>query len=49
VSHICNPSYSGGKDQEASSRQIVQEILSGKNLSHKKGADGVAQVVRASD
>jgi hypothetical protein len=46
VTHVCNPSYSGGRDQEDRSSkpvgQIVQEILSRKNPSQKR-ADRVAQ------
>jgi hypothetical protein len=41
VVHACNPSYSGGRDQEDHG-QIVQKILSLKTL-HKNRADGVAQ------
>jgi hypothetical protein len=40
VAHACNPSYSGGRDQENHSskpaKQIVRKILSQKNLSQKK-------------
>jgi hypothetical protein len=48
VAHACNPSYSGGRDQEDHSSkppgQIVQETLSQKKSSQKKGC-GVAQSV----
>jgi hypothetical protein len=42
VAHACNPSYSGGRDQEdgsfkASQGKIVHETLSRKNPSQKKG------------
>jgi hypothetical protein len=44
--HACNPSYSGGKDQEdrglKSPRQIVLETLSRKNPTQKR-ASGEAQ------
>jgi hypothetical protein len=47
----CNPSYSGGRDQEDPGLkqvwQIVQEILSRKKLITKR-AGGVAQTVRVS-
>jgi hypothetical protein len=44
VAHTCNPSYSGGREQEdlSSPGQIVREIVSGKTL-HKNRAGGVAQ------
>jgi hypothetical protein len=46
MTHTCNPSYSGGKDQEDRSskpaKQIVHETLTWKYPSQKK-ADGVAQ------
>jgi hypothetical protein len=46
VAHICNPSYSGGRDQVDSSqskpRQIVNETLSRKTL-HRNRAGGVPQ------
>jgi hypothetical protein len=46
VAHACNPSYSGGRDQEdggsKQSGQIVHETLSQKNPSPKR-AGGVAQ------
>jgi hypothetical protein len=46
VAHACNPSYSGGRDQEdcirSQPRQIVLETLSRKTL-HKNRAGGVAQ------
>jgi hypothetical protein len=49
VACVCNPSYSGSRDQEgyrfkASWRQIVPEILSQKTQ-YKNRAGGVAQVV----
>jgi NAD-dependent dihydropyrimidine dehydrogenase PreA subunit len=40
VSHICNPSYSGGRDQkdcEASSRQTVHKITHTHTHTHTKG------------
>jgi hypothetical protein len=47
VVHACNPSYSGGRDQEdcgsKQPRQIVHETLSQKTL-HKNRAGRVAQV-----
>jgi hypothetical protein len=46
VAHACNPSYSGGRDQEDHSLNPacakVHETLSQKTL-HKNRADGVAQ------
>jgi hypothetical protein len=46
VVHACNPSYSGGRDQEVAvqgqHRQKVQETLSQKTL-HKNRADAVTQ------
>jgi hypothetical protein len=46
VTHTCNPSYSGGRDQEVCSskpgQEIVHETLSLKTL-HKNGTGGVAQ------
>jgi hypothetical protein len=46
VAYPCNPSYSGGRDQEdvvqSQPRQIVHESLSRKTL-HKNRADGMAQ------
>jgi hypothetical protein len=47
VAHVCNPSYSGGRDQEdqrLTSAQILHEPLSQKNPSRKK-TGGVAQGV----
>jgi hypothetical protein len=48
VAHTCNPSYSGGRDQEDHSskpaRKIVLKTLSRKNPSQKR-AGGVAQGV----
>jgi hypothetical protein len=46
VTHICNPSYSGGRDQEGCSSKPAQtgKTLSQKNL-HKKRAVGVTQMV----
>jgi hypothetical protein len=48
MAHICNPGYSGGRDQEdlgsKPAWQIVHEFLSQKNPSQKKGG-GVAQGV----
>jgi hypothetical protein len=48
VAHVCNPSYSGGRDQEDLVRsqpwQIVNETLSRKNPSQKR-AGGVTQGV----
>jgi hypothetical protein len=49
VAHTCNPSYSGGKDQEdhglkpAWANSLLDPIL--KNLEQKKRAGGVAQGV----
>jgi hypothetical protein len=48
VAHACNPSYSGGRDQEDHGSkpawQIVHETLSQKySSSPKKRAGGVAQ------
>jgi hypothetical protein len=44
VAHMCNPTYSGGRDQEdcgsKQPRQIVLETLSQKNPS-QKGSGGV--------
>jgi hypothetical protein len=42
VVHTCNPSYSGGRDQEdlgskPPHRQIVQETIAQKKTLHKKG------------
>jgi hypothetical protein len=41
VAHTCNPSCSGGRDQEAyglkSDQQIIHETLSRKKSHHKKG------------
>jgi hypothetical protein len=50
VAHPCNPSYSGGRDQEitvqSQPRQTVLQTLSGKKKAiTKKRADGVAQGV----
>jgi hypothetical protein len=48
VTHACNPSYSGGRDQEdrglkpAQANSSRDETLSQKTL-HKKGLGGVAQ------
>jgi hypothetical protein len=45
VAHACNPTYSGGRDQEdlgSQPRQIVHKTLSQKNPSQKT-ADGVTQ------
>jgi hypothetical protein len=40
VAHACNPSYSGGRDQENHSlnpaQQVVWEILSQKKKTHDK-------------
>jgi hypothetical protein len=48
VAHVCNPSYSGGRDQEdlglKPAQQIIQETLSQKNPSQKR-AGRVAQGV----
>jgi hypothetical protein len=49
VAHVCNPSYSAGRDQaDHSSKPVPEEIdhenLSRKNATHKR-ASGVAQVV----
>jgi hypothetical protein len=49
VAHACNPSYSGGRDQEDPSSKsaqanIVQDPILQNNLSQKR-AGGVAQVV----
>jgi hypothetical protein len=47
MAHACNPSYSGGRDQDHSwsqPRQIVQETLSRKNPTEKR-VSGVAQDV----
>jgi hypothetical protein len=48
VAHACNPSYSGGRDQEDRylklARQIVCETLSQKNPAQKRDG-GVVQVV----
>jgi hypothetical protein len=40
-SHACNPSYSGGRDQEDRGLKPAQANCSQKTL-HKKGAGGVA-------
>jgi hypothetical protein len=43
VAHACNPSYSGGRDQEnCSSKPALQETLTQKIL-HKNRAVGEAQ------
>jgi hypothetical protein len=48
VSHACDPSYSGGRDQEdhglSQSREIIQKTLSQKNPLQKR-AGGAAQGV----
>jgi hypothetical protein len=36
VAHVCNPSYSGGRDQ-SKPRKIVHKTLFQKNASQKKG------------
>jgi hypothetical protein len=42
VAHACNPSDSGGRDQEdGGSKQIVGETLSRKNPSRKRVAQSV--------
>jgi hypothetical protein len=50
VAHVCNPSYSGGRDQEDSGLrpvgQIVRKTLSRKYPTQRKGG-GVPQVVEA--
>jgi hypothetical protein len=50
VAHTCNPSYSGGSDQEdvvqSQSRQIVpQDPISKKKIPSQKGTGGVAQSI----
>jgi hypothetical protein len=49
VDHACNPSYSGGRDQEDPSLKPAQANSSGDPISkktlHKKRAGGVAQGV----
>jgi hypothetical protein len=47
MAHTCNPSYSGGRDQEdqglkPAKAKIVCEIIALKKKHHKKRADGVA-------
>jgi hypothetical protein len=49
VAHNCNPSYSGGKDQEdPSSKSVLGKALFGKKKkkSHNKRAGRMAQAVR---
>jgi hypothetical protein len=48
VAHACSPSYSGGRDQEGHSSKPAQQFvgLYLENNQHKKGAGGVAQMVR---
>jgi hypothetical protein len=49
MAHVCNPRYSGGRDQEDHSSKSawansMQDLISKKTL-HNKRADGVAQGV----
>jgi hypothetical protein len=45
MAHACNPSYSGGSNQEdrGSKTNSSQDLITEKNPSQKKRADGVAQ------
>jgi hypothetical protein len=46
VAHTCNPSYSGGRDQEDHRLKLVQANSSQDPMSKiQKRADGMAQVV----
>jgi hypothetical protein len=44
MAHFCNPSYSGGRDQEYHSSKTAGQIIGEKNPS-QKGAGGVTQGV----
>jgi hypothetical protein len=44
MAHFCNPSYSGGRDQEDHSSKTAGQIIGEKNPS-QKGAGGVTQGV----
>jgi hypothetical protein len=43
VAHTCNPSYSGGRDQEGHSLKPVQAASLSQKTHHKNRAGGVAQ------